>query len=49
MGMPHHRDHDDSATPPRSPRSTRSKIAIPAITVLPAAFIALHIAGVFGL
>ena len=48
MGMPHRRDCDDSATLPKRPRSTRGKVTIAAITVLVAAFVALHIAGVFG-
>ena len=48
MGMPHHRDHDDGVTPARGSQTARSKIAIVAIAVLLAAFVALHIAGVFG-
>jgi hypothetical protein len=46
MAMPHHRDHDD--TPLKRPRSARRKIAVAGIAVLLAAFVALHIAGVFG-
>jgi hypothetical protein len=48
MAMPRHPDQDDDPTPTAKAPSRQTKVIIAVLVALVAAFIALHVAGVFG-
>ncbi len=48
MVMPRHPDQDDSAVPVSKPPSGKTKVIVAVVVVLLVAFIALHLAGVYG-